>query len=180
MLDFESPPSIAHKVHYTISRKFHFGTSQFEFSIKSYVRLKFFRPKFLKPKIYDKSIQCKNSTIKYILNQVVDKKIWVKNNFLNIFNNFTKLLTSCKEKRQGVSNQGFTVEKGSHIKCKSSLQTCNVKKLANHLCQKMLQKVDEGNKGTNQMSVIGSENTKKTLEKLSGIARKTQIMKAKY
>jgi len=55
--------------------------SQSEFSIKSYDHLTFLLPKFLKPKIYDKSIQCKNSTIKYTLNQVVDKKFGSKINF---------------------------------------------------------------------------------------------------
>jgi len=43
--------------------------------------------------------------------------------------NFTKMLTSCKEKRQGVSNQAFTVEKGSLIKCIASLKTWNIRKL---------------------------------------------------
>jgi len=34
--------------------------------------------------------------------------------------NFTKLLISCKEKRQGISNQAFTVvEKGLHISDKT-------------------------------------------------------------
>ena len=42
---------------------FIFLASQSELSIKSYVHLNFFRPKSLSPKIYDKSIQCKNSTI---------------------------------------------------------------------------------------------------------------------
>jgi len=43
---------------------------------------------------------------------------------------------------------------------------------------KILKKVDEGNEGTNQMSMSESENAENTLEKFSGIARKTQIMKA--
>jgi len=42
---------------------FIFEASQSELSIKSYVRLNFFRPKSLKPKIYGKSIQCKNFTM---------------------------------------------------------------------------------------------------------------------
>jgi len=41
--------------------------------IKSYGHLKFFRPK-----IYDKFIQCKNSTIKCSLNQVADKNLGQK------------------------------------------------------------------------------------------------------
>jgi len=49
--------------------------SQSEFSIKSYGRLMFFRHKCLQLKIYDKSIQCKNCTIKYTLNQVVYKAL---------------------------------------------------------------------------------------------------------
>jgi len=53
---------------------FIFGASQFELSIKNNGHLKFFHPKFFQLKIYDKSIQRKNSTIKHILNQVVDKK----------------------------------------------------------------------------------------------------------
>jgi len=40
------------------------------------------------------------------------------------------MLTSCKEKCQGLSKQVFTVEKGSRIKCIPSLKTCIVKTLA--------------------------------------------------
>jgi len=54
---------------------FIFEASQSKLSIKSYGRLKFFHPKFLQLKIYNKSIQCKDSTIKYILNQVVAKNL---------------------------------------------------------------------------------------------------------
>jgi len=68
---------------------FSFGASQSELSIKSYDHLKFFAPKFLQLKIYGKSIQSKNYTIKYILIEVVAKTFWVKNEFL----------TFCKEKR---------------------------------------------------------------------------------
>ena len=50
--------------------------------------------------------------------------------------NFTKMLTNCREDRQGASNEAFTVEKGSRIKCITSLKACNVKELANHLCRK--------------------------------------------
>jgi len=57
-----------------------FGASQSELSTKNYGRLMFFCPKFLKPYIYDKPIQCKNSTIKYILNQDADKKFGSKIN----------------------------------------------------------------------------------------------------
>jgi len=53
--------------------------------------LKFFYPKFLQLKMYNKSIQRKNSTIKYTLNQVTDKKDWVKNKFVTIFNEFYKI-----------------------------------------------------------------------------------------
>jgi len=74
------------------------GASQSKLSIKSYDCLKFLRPKFLQLKIYDKSIQHKNSTIKYTLNQVTDK-IFGKKKFITILINFTKLLTYCKENR---------------------------------------------------------------------------------
>jgi len=38
--------------------------------------------------------------------------------------NFTKLLTSCKEKRQHMSNQAFTTtKKGSHIKWQNLIET---------------------------------------------------------
>jgi len=72
--------------------------SRSELYIKSYDRLKFFRHKFLKPKIYDKSIQCKNSTIKYILNKVTDKKILVKNRFITIFSEFYKIVNVLQRK----------------------------------------------------------------------------------
>jgi len=60
---------------------FIFGTSQSELSIKSYVYFKFFRTKFWQIKIYDKSIQFKNSTIKYTPNQVTAKLFRLKTNF---------------------------------------------------------------------------------------------------
>jgi len=62
------------------------GASQSELSIKVMGVWSFFALNFLNP------IQCKNSTIKYTLNQVVDKTIWVKSRFLTIFNEFYKIV----------------------------------------------------------------------------------------
>jgi len=69
-------------------------------------------------------MQCKDSSIKYILKEVTTKhyKICVKNKFLTIFNQFyKKLLTCCKEKRQAAEARGgtklhllFTVEIEAH------------------------------------------------------------------
>ena len=139
ILYFKSLLGLSTKFVKPFRATFIFGESQAELFIKSYCRLKFFRPKFLNPKIYDNFIQCKNSTIKYILNQVADKKFGSKINFQIFLMNFTKFLTSWKEKRQGVSNQAFMafmVEIGPHIKCIASLKTYNGKNLSKHLCRK--------------------------------------------
>jgi len=52
--------------------------SQSELSIKGYVHLKILHLKFWQLKIYDKSIQCKDSSIKYTLKVVTAKKFGQK------------------------------------------------------------------------------------------------------
>jgi len=54
------------------------------------------------------------------------------------------MLTSCEKKRQGISNQAFTMEKSSHIKC---IGPCNVK-ASSQTTIEMLKKVNESNEGT--------------------------------
>jgi len=80
-MDFESPPRMTMNFITPFRAIFIFRSFQSELYIKSYGCLKFFRPKFLQLKIYDKSIQRKNSIMKYTLNQVADKTIGPKPNF---------------------------------------------------------------------------------------------------
>jgi len=74
----ESPMGLPTKSETLFQATFIFGTSQFELS---YGHLKFFHHKFWRLKIYGKSIQCKNSTMRYILKEVVTKKFVLKTNF---------------------------------------------------------------------------------------------------
>jgi len=96
----------------------------------------FFRAKILQLKNYDKSIQRANSTIKYRLNQVVNKKSWVKNKFLTIFIKFYKItnllqrevvmsVEPCIHGEENITHQAYSISK-----------TYNVKRLANNLCRK--------------------------------------------
>jgi len=88
--------------------------------------------------------------------------------------NFTKLLTLCKKKWQGVPN----INNGERLthQVYSILKNLQYKKVSKSPMSKMLRKVDESNKGTNQISVSESENADNT-EKLSGTTRKIQITK---
>ena len=96
-----------------------FYTFSFDFSIKSYDRLKLFHVNFCQLQIYHSFLQCQDSSIKYSLNEVHTNPKLLTNEHIdacNAFNVYKYYLIHYKIKSK-LSRIGHPRTQNQHVRC---------------------------------------------------------------